>query len=133
MSTQDIPLILLPAKLAVSRLSPVAQLPGWAASGDLLAYVYTHEELSVVCEERFVPPEITSERGWRALKVQGPLDFSLVGVLASIAAPLAEANVSIFAISTYNTDYILFPEKMLSPALQALTQAGFLISGPVDG
>jgi len=95
----DLPLILLPERLAVCRLPAEAPFPDWARPGDLLSFTRTRDELSVVCAERFVPPEMRAERGWRALQVQGVLDFALVGVLASICVPLARAGVSIFALS----------------------------------
>jgi hypothetical protein len=123
----DIPLILLSERLAVCRLAPDAPYPDWARPGELLALVRTREELSVVCQERFVPPEVKAERSWRALQVQGPLDFSLVGILASIAEPLTNAGVSIFAISTFDTDFILLKENMLERGLEALSQAGFMV------
>lgn len=123
----DMPLLILPERLAVCRLAADAPFPDWARSDELLALVRTRDELSVVCVERFVPPEVRSERGWRALQVQGPLDFSLVGVLASVAVPLARAGVSIFAISTFETDYVLVKEENLERAVQALGQAGFLV------
>jgi hypothetical protein len=123
----DIPLILLPERLAVCRLAPDASYPEWARPGELLALIRTPNELSIVCQERFVPPEVKAERGWRALQVQGPLDFSLVGVLASIARPLANAGVSVFALSTFETDYVLIKENMLERGLEALSQASFLV------
>jgi hypothetical protein len=123
----DIPLILLSERLAVCRLAPDTPYPEWARPGELLALVRTLYELSIVCQERFVPPEVKAERGWRALQVQGPLDFSLVGILASIAESLANAGVSIFAISTFDTDYILVKDNMLERGLKALSQAGFLV------
>ena len=123
----DLPLILLPDRLAVCRLNPDAQLPDWAHPGDLLAFVRTREELSIVCPEKYVPPEITAERGWRVFQVQGPLDFSLVGLLAAITAPLAESGVSIFAVSTFDTDFILVKDAQLSRAQAALHQAGFTV------
>ena len=89
--------------------------------------IRTREELSVVCSERFVPPEVNAERGWRAFQVQGPLDFSLVGVLAEIAEPLAKAGVSIFTLSTYATDFVLVKDSALERALEVLTQAGFQV------
>ncbi len=127
----DIPLVILPGRLAVCRLPAEAPFPEWAVPGDLLALVRTPDELSVVCQERLVPPEIKAERGWRLLQVQGPLDFSLVGVLAAIVTPLAEAGISIFALSTYETDYVLVKESLLERAIQALTQAGFLVMNHV--
>jgi uncharacterized protein len=121
------PLIVLLEHFAVCRLPAESAFPEWAMPGDLLALVRTRDELSVVCAERFVPPEVKAERGWRALQVQGPLDFSMVGVLAAITLPLARAGVSIFSISTYETDYLLVKENHLERAEQALTQAGFLV------
>ena len=97
----DLPLVILPDRLAVCRLPVESPYPDWAKPGDLLAMVWTRDELSVVCQERLVPPDVCAERGWRLLQVQGTLDFSLVGVLASIAVPLAMAGVSIFALSTF--------------------------------
>jgi uncharacterized protein len=123
----DLPLVILPERLAVCRLPSESAFPEWARPSDLLALVQTREELSVVCAERWVPPEVRAERGWRALRVDGSLDFSLVGVLAAIAAPLAQAGVSIFAISTFETDYILVKEEALERAIQALSQSGFLV------
>jgi hypothetical protein len=124
---QDLPLVILPDKLAVCRLAVEAPFPDWARPGDLLAFIRSRDELTVVCVERLVPPEVIAERGWRALQVQGPLDFALVGVLAAITAPLAEAGVSVFALSTYDTDTILVKEEALERAIQALGQAGFLV------
>ncbi len=127
----DIPLIILPDRLAVCHLPADADFPEWARPGDLLALVRTRDELSVVCAERYVPPDVRAERGWRSIQVQGPLDFALVGVLASIAAPLARAGVSIFALSTYETDYVLVKEDSLERAVAALNQAGFLVMNDV--
>jgi hypothetical protein len=133
MSTEtNLPLNILPDHLAVCRLAAEAPIPEWAPPGNLLALVRTPDELSVVCEERYVPPEVNAERGWRALRVQGPLDFSMIGVLASIATPLAQAGVSIFALSTYETDYILIKESSLERAVYALNQAGFLVLNHVN-
>ena len=78
----------------------------------------------MVCAEGAVPSEIRHQGGWRALAVRGPLAFELTGVLASLATPLAAAGVSIFALSTFDTDYLLVPEERLSPALAALDAAG---------
>jgi len=121
---------LLSSRLAVCRLPADTGLPDWARPGSLLAFVQTRQETSLVCEERYAPPEVKAERGWRALMVQGPLDFSLVGVLVSIAAPLAQAGVSLFAISTFDTDYILVKENVLERALHALEGAGIQVDKP---
>jgi hypothetical protein len=127
MTTSDISLVVNPERLAVCRLPAEADLPDWARPGELLALLHTRNALSVVCAERFVPPEIKAERGWRMLEVQGPLDFTLVGVLASISVPLARAGVSIFVLSTFDTDLILVKDEALEKAVQALVQAGFQV------
>lgn len=93
--------------LAVCRLDAKASIPEWATRGVFFSVSRTDEELSVVCEEALVPEGIQCEKNWRALKVAGPLDFALTGILASIASPLAEAGISLFAVSTFDTDYIL--------------------------
>ncbi|OGO38538.1 MAG: hypothetical protein A2W35_15990 [Chloroflexi bacterium RBG_16_57_11] len=128
MTTQtDLPLMILPERLAVCRLPAEAASPDWARPGVLLAQVRTTDELSIVCNERYVPPEVRAERGWRAIQVQGPLEFSMVGVLAAMAVPLAQVGISIFVLSTFDTDFVLVKEDALDRAVNALTQAGFLV------
>jgi hypothetical protein len=121
----------LPGALAVARLEPGAALPAWAR-GDgaevLHAVVRTPHETSVVCADASVPPDVRAERGWRALEVAGPLDHELTGVLASIAVPLAGAGVAIFAIATYDTDYVLVRDERLADAVRALRDAGHRVS-----
>lgn len=118
-------LMLLPGQLAICRLPAGASVPEWArVAGMLLSITRTADELSVVCDEASVPAEMLAERGWRALQVAGPLDFALTGVLAALAAPLAQAGVSIFALSTYDTDYVLVREADVERAVAALAQAG---------
>ena len=121
-----IALRVLPGRLAVARLGPEAPVPGWAAgpATPLTAVVRTPAELSIVCPEVELPGGVSAERGWRALAVAGPLDFALTGVLASLAVPLADAGVSIFALATYDTDYVLVREERLAAALAALRAAG---------
>jgi len=113
--------------MAVCRLAADAEIPDWARSDDLLVFIRTPHELSVVCEQRFVPPDVKAERGWRALMLQGPLDFSLVGIIASLTAPLAQAGISVFTLSTFDTDYILLKEGTLEQAVQALEKVGFVV------
>ena len=127
----DLPLVILPERLAVCRLPADAASPDWARPGELLAFVRTADELSIVCTERFVPPDVRAERTWRAIQVQGPLEFSMVGVLASIAVPLARVGISIFVLSTFDTDYVLVKEDALDRAVSALTQSGFLVMNHV--
>jgi hypothetical protein len=121
-------LSLLPEHLAVCRLDARAELPPWAMHGAFWCVARTSEELSIVAEERSVPEGVRCERGWRGLKVAGPLDFGLTGILAAIAAPLAQAEISIFAVSTFDTDYVLVRQTQLEPAVAVLRVAGHTLS-----
>jgi hypothetical protein len=131
MTAPTLTLHLTAERLVVCRLDPHAPLPVWAQAGTFLSLTRTPEELSLVCPEEHVPADITAQGGWRALQVAGPLDFSLTGVLAALARPLAEAGVPIFALSTYDTDYVLVKETDLPRAVRALRDAGHRISDGV--
>ena len=109
-------------RLAVCRLEPSAGSPPWATGAPFFCVTRTPEELSVVCPEERVPAGITCERGWRALKLEGPFGFGLTGVLASVAAPPAASEVTILATATYDTDYVLLREEQLDPAIAALRE-----------
>ena len=111
-------------RFAIARLDPGDAVPGWAWSGAFASVSRTTTELSIVCDERAVPVEVVAERGWRAFAVAGPMDLSTVGVLASIAQPLAEAGIALFAISTFDTDIILVREGTAGEAVIALRDAG---------
>lgn len=117
-------LSLLEGRFAVCQLLKNESIPEWAFKGDLFSVTRTSDELSIVCAERNVPEGVKSEPGWACLKVHGPFEFSLSGVLNSLTQPLANAGVGIFAISTYNTDYLMVKKENLEEAIQALTQAG---------
>lgn len=137
-------LSLLEETLAVCRLTAESPVPpaftggGPGGTGDaLISITRTRDELSVVCPERMLqsgamPPDAVIESGWRALGVMGPLDFSLIGILAALAQPLAAAKVSIFAISTYDTDYVLVREESLQTAIAALSEASHTVNQPVE-
>ena len=124
MQPETLNLSVIKQTLAVCRLEPDAPIPDWAMGAAFLSVTRTADELSLVVPEECVAGDIRSERGWFALKVAGPLDFTLTGVLASLAAPLAEAGVSIFAISTFDTDYLMVKTADLEAALEALMRAG---------
>lgn len=126
-------LSVLGERLAVCRLDPRERVSVWVAEAPFFSVTRTPEELSVVCPEQNLPSKMTCEKGWRALKIESQLDFSLMGVLASITAPLAEAGVSIFAISTYDTDYVLVREEALDTAVAALREAGHEIRDTATG
>ncbi len=123
-----LPLELLPDTLAICRLDARAPVPGWAEqSSGFLTVSRTAEELSITAIQRAVPVDLPCERDYRALRVRGPLPLNLVGILAAIADPLAEAGLSIFAISTYDTDYVLVKARDLEVALETLERAGHQI------
>jgi hypothetical protein len=123
----DLSLSLLPGRYTICRLSSEALIPDWARPDDFLSITRTADELSIVCSETTVPDGVKCDRGWRCLKVAGPLDLALTGVLASLANPLAEARINIFAISTFDTDYLLVKEENLQRATEVLNQSGHRI------
>jgi hypothetical protein len=123
MNARSLQLELLAGTLAVCRLDPGAPLPAWAA-GSFVSLTRTDTELSIVCSAESVPAGVQAEGGWRALRVRGPLGFGLTGVLASLASPLASSGVSIFVVSTYDTDYLLVQDRDLDRARHALVRAG---------
>jgi uncharacterized protein len=120
-------LAVLPEPLAICRLSVDEAVPDWAMLGEFVSITHTGDELSIVCAEENVPSDVKADRGWRALKVEGPLDLALMGVLASLANPLAEAKINIFAISTFDTDYLLVKGYYLDRACETLRQVGHVV------
>ena len=117
-------LILLPEALAVCRLPAGAASPPWIDGEAFASFTRTPDETSVVCRAAVVPEGVRAEPGWRALRVAGTLDFALTGILVSLLAPLAAAGVAVFALSTFDTDYVLVREAALDDALEALAGAG---------
>lgn len=121
---KNLPLSVLPQRFAVCRLGPDDMIPDWLSRRPFWSVTRTGEELSIVLPEENVPGDWRAEKGWCCQKVDGPLDFSLTGILASLATPLAEAGISIFAISTYDTDYVLVRDKDLDKAKKVLSGCG---------
>jgi hypothetical protein len=121
-------LTIVDGTFAVCRLEADAPMPPWATAGSFSSITRTADELSVVCRQDAVPEEVVGERGWRCLRVAGTMPFSVVGVLASLVAPLAEAGISVFAVSTFDTDYLLVKAADFEKAVTALTQAGHSIT-----
>lgn len=117
-------LSILPETYAIARLEPAAPVPDWALGGSFSSFTRTADELSIVCREDTVPAEAAASRGWRALKVAGPLDFVLTGIVSSLSSPLAAAGIPIFVLSTHDTDYVLVRGESLGRAVEALTAAG---------
>jgi hypothetical protein len=120
---------ILAERLAVCRLQPGSAIPSWLLehSNGFWSITSSVDELSIVCNADIVPAEAQAEFGWMVFKVDGPLDFGLVGVLAGVTAALAKAGVSLFAISTYDTDYILVKTDQREAAVQALLGAGYRV------
>ena len=108
--------------LAICRFSPDAAIPARLGESDFVSITRTPDELSIVCGENSIPDDVEAERNWRLIKVMGPLDFSLTGILASLISPLADAGISIFAISTFDTDYLLVKKDTMKRALGILQQ-----------
>ncbi len=123
-----LPLTVLQGRLSICRLDAGTEVPGWAVGASFFSVTRTEDELSVVCPEEDAPEGVSQERGWRALKLEGPLDLSTAGILSSVAAPLAQAGVSIFALSTFDTDYVLVRERRLDLAVDTLREHGYSVS-----
>ena len=120
-------LTLLPERFAISRLAADAPIPLWATQGSFFSVTRTCDELSIVSELARVPAGVHSQPGWRIFKVHGPFVLSEIGVLSALAAPLAKAKISLFAASTFDTDYLLVAAETLSAAINARGQAGHTI------
>lgn len=117
-------LAIFPDFFAICRLHPDGFIPHWALLGDFVSLTRTNTELSIICPQENVPEDAQAERGWRCIKVDGPFDFAVTGVHASVALPLAEANISIIAVATYDTDHVLVKDEELDHTVQTLTRAG---------
>jgi hypothetical protein len=122
---------LLPGEYAICRLPAGSPLPpslAEARAGGVFSVTWTPDEVSILCPADQVPAEATVETPWRCLRVAGPVQLALTGILASIVSPLAAARVNIFAFSTFDTDYVVVPAVRLGEALAALTGAGHRLS-----
>jgi hypothetical protein len=115
--------------LSICKISE-ASVPAWAHTSRFINFCRTPEEHSLVCESHYVPEGIKAESGWRCMRVVGVLDFSQVGIIAGIAQTLAARKISIFTLSTYDTDYILIKLSKLPGGMQALTSAGYEFEQP---
>lgn len=118
---------LLQTRLAIVRLPADASLPDWFPAARFRSATWTNEELSIVCEETCVPADARAERDWRGFMLQGPFDFELTGILLAVLEPLARAGIGIFAMSTFDTDYVLVKQTALQETRQALLAAGHRI------
>jgi hypothetical protein len=123
-------IVWIPGMFAVCRLPPDAEIALPPSRGTLFCLTRTDSETSVVCEERDAPPGATCEMGWSAFRLDGPIPFETTGVLASLSSSLAQADVGIFAISTYDTDVVLMKSADVPRAEAALRATGFTFSTP---
>ena len=120
-------LSLLKDTFAICSLDKNHPIPLWATEGSFFSITHTGNELSIVCNEQSVPHGIKSDKDWKCLKVEGPLDFSLIGIIANISTALAKEEISVFTVSTYDTDYILVKSSLLDKAIAALNKIGHFI------
>ena len=121
----------LPGRYAIIRLAPDAPVPAWAAKGEFTSITRTADELSVVCPTESLPKDVQSSHRWICLKLEGPFPFALTGILLSFIQPLSGNGIPIFAISTFDTDYVLVQEEWAGAAFGALQAAGHeRLSGP---
>jgi hypothetical protein len=120
-------LVVLSETFAICRLDPGQPIPTWAEAprGRIFSATATPDELSLILEDTEAPANAKCERGWRTFMVKGPLDFNQVGIVAGLSGALADAGISIFALSTYDTDYVMVKQGDLQRATQALRQAGY--------
>jgi hypothetical protein len=138
MPPRKLTLTILPGRFVICRLPALAPIPEWATRGQIFSVTRTADELSIICAEAVLPPaalmaslpdlkvspDLKISKDWRTLKFEGPFDFSEVGVLASVIAPLAEAGISISVVSTFDTDYLFVQESAFARAQQILTAHG---------
>ncbi len=115
---------ILADRMAVCRFEPSAPLPDWIDQPGFYSITRTAEALSVVCSAERVPPGTESETGWRCFQLLGPFNFSEIGIIYSLTQPLAESGVSVFVISTFDTDYLMVKENNLAKAIDVLTAEG---------
>ena len=120
-------LLVLAGRYGICRLGPDEPVPAWGLQGEFFSVTRTTDELSIVCAEAQIPATVLCESGWRLFKIDAVMDFSLVGIVAGISAAIAGANVGIFVLSTYNTDYILVRQPDFSAAAAALRTAGYKV------
>ena len=120
-----------PETLAVVRLAPGAEIPAWAESSSLFSITATARETSLVCARRSVPKKAQQAGPFTAFAVEGPLDFSLTGILAELLQPLAEIEISIFTISTFDTDWILVPQDDADRAAEEWRRRGHDVTAAI--
>jgi hypothetical protein len=124
LSQQKLKFRCLAGLFVILRLGPGSAVPNWATRGEFTSITRTQDELSIVCLADNLPPDLHSPHRWVCFKLEGPFPFSLTGVLLSFIKPLSSQGVPIFAISTFDTDYVLVQEEFAGVTLDALQSAG---------
>ena len=122
METKKFILFVLPEKLGICRLAEKSFIPEWAKDINFCSITRTKTELSIVCPQEEIPGGVLAEKDWRAFRLEGDLGLESVGVIAALSQPLAEAGISIFNVSTYETNYVLVEDKNLEKAIEVLSK-----------
>ncbi len=117
----------LPGLYAIVRLNADALVPDWATEAGFISITRTADEVSIVCPSDNLPGDVTTQHHWQCLKLEGPFPFSLTGILLSFIEPLSTNKIPIFAISTYDTDYVLIQEEYAKSAFEALSASGHIL------
>lgn len=122
-------LTVLSEQYAICRLDPTLPIPAWATGGEFVSITRTPEELSIVCAESALPPTGIpgADHGWAGLKLAGPLDFSLTGIIAEITEVLAAIGITVFVVATYETDYVFVRHESLERAIRGLQLDGYAV------
>ena len=123
--SQSLKMVVLPGEFNIHRFESTDTVPTDILAGGFFNICRTDDELSIVCTDAIALESARCDAGWSCIKVLGPLDFSMTGILAHLAGLLAEAGISIFAVSTYDTDYVLVKTGQLTPAVAALKTGGY--------
>ena len=113
--------------LGICQMDPGKPIPPWALESPFFSITRSPDELSIICDCRSIPTGVKADIGWRAIQAEGPFDFSLIGIMLSVTTPLAEAGISILAISSFDTDYVLVKDTNLANAITALINAGHTV------
>ena len=128
MTSKALNISVLPGNFAVCRLGPNDPAPEFSGSELFSLVCRTSDELSIICEEHLTPTDSVVVKGWACLKVEGPFDFSEIGVIASISKLLAEAEISLLSLSTFETDYVMIKWNQVEQAVEALRAGGHNVS-----
>ncbi|MGD8787805.1 MAG: ACT domain-containing protein [Phycisphaerales bacterium] len=129
MQKRQLQLSLLKDSYGICKFPSDSSIPEWALKVSLCSITRSEKELTIVCLQGIIPANTEYDSDWRCFRIGGSFDFNQIGVISSLAAPLAEAGVSIFVVSTYDTDYVLVKEEKIEQAVNVLTDNGHLIAG----